>query len=90
VVLGVLGSVGTLAMLWVGGGIIVHGLDHFGLSGVEHVVEALSHGAAAVPGVGAVTGWAAMAGAYAVVGLAVGGVVAAVVTGLRRVFAKRR
>jgi hypothetical protein len=31
-----------------------------------------------------------MAGAYAVVGLALGGVLAAVVTGLRRVFAGRR
>jgi len=90
VVMSVLSKVGTAAMLWVGGGIIVHGLDHFGLSGVEHVVEALSHAAAAVPGVGAITGWAAMAGAYAVVGLAVGGVVAAVVTGVRRVFAGRR
>ena len=70
-----LSNVGTAAMLWVGGGIIVHGLDHFGLSGVEQVVEGLSHRAAG-PGAGAVTGWATMAGAYAVAGLAVGGVVA--------------
>ena len=90
VVMSVLAKVGTAAMLWVGGGIIVHGLDHFGLSGVEHVVKGLSHAAAtAVPGVGAAAGWAAMAGVYAVVGLAVGGVVAAVVTGAGRVFAKR-
>ena len=43
----------------------------------------------AIPGVGAVTGWAVMAAGYAVVGLAVGGVVAAVVTGLRRVVPRR-
>ena len=89
VVMSVLSKVGTAAMLWVGGGIIVHGLDHFGVSGVEHVVEGLSHAAAAVPGVGAVTGWAVMAAGYAVVGLAVGGVVAAVVTGLQRVLPRR-
>jgi len=56
---------------------------------VEHVVHGLSHAAAAVPGVGAVTGWATMAAGYAVVGLAVGGVVAAVVTGLQRVLPRR-
>jgi hypothetical protein len=74
VVMDTLAKVGTAAMLWVGGGIIVHGLDHFGLTAVPQVVEGLAHGAAAVPGVGAATGWVTMAAAFAVVGLAVGGV----------------
>jgi len=73
VVLGLLGSVGTAAMLWVGGGIIVHGLHHFGLDGVPHIVERLGHVAGTVPAIGPVTGWLATAAASGVVGLAVGG-----------------
>lgn len=71
--------IGTVAMLWVGGGIVVHGLDHFGLSAVEHAVEVVSHAAATVPGIGAATGWAAMAAAYAAFGLVVGAVIAGII-----------
>jgi predicted DNA repair protein MutK len=71
--------IGTAAMLWVGGGIIVHGLEHFHLTPVPHWVEAASHWAAQVPGVGAVTGWLAMAACSAVVGLIVGGVIVGVI-----------
>ncbi|MBO9558987.1 MAG: DUF808 domain-containing protein [Caulobacter sp.] len=67
--------IGTAAMLWVGGGIIVHGLEHFHLTPVPHWVEGASHWAAQVPVVGAVTGWLAMAAGSAVVGLIVGGVI---------------
>ncbi|WP_309644495.1 DUF808 domain-containing protein [Phenylobacterium sp.] len=71
--------IGTAAMLWVGGGIIVHGLEHFHLETVPHLVEGLSHWASATPGVGAVTGWFAMALGSAVVGLLVGGPIVAIV-----------
>jgi predicted DNA repair protein MutK len=71
--------IGTAAMLWVGGGIVVHGLEHFHLTPVPHWVEGFSHWAGGVPGVGAVTGWAAMAAASAVVGLIIGGVIVGVV-----------
>jgi predicted DNA repair protein MutK len=71
--------IGTAAMLWVGGGIIVHGLEHFGLNTVPHLVEGASHWAAGVPGVGVVTGWMAMAAGSAVVGFIVGGAIVAVV-----------
>jgi predicted DNA repair protein MutK len=71
--------IGTAAMLWVGGGIIVHGLEHFGLNTVPHLVEGASHWAAGVPGVGVVTGWMAMAAGSAVVGFTVGGVIVAAV-----------
>ncbi|MGR4865910.1 DUF808 domain-containing protein [Caulobacter sp. LARHSG274] len=67
--------IGTAAMLWVGGGIIVHGLEHFGLDAVPHMVEGASHWAAGAPGVGPVTGWMAMAAASAVVGLIIGGAI---------------
>ena len=70
--------IGTAAMLWVGGGIIVHGLEHFHLTPVPHWVEAASHWAGGVPMIGAVTGWLAMAGSSAVVGLIVGGVIVGV------------
>jgi predicted DNA repair protein MutK len=73
VALSLLTQVGTAAMLWVGGGIIVHGLEVFGLETIPHWVEGLAGWAGAVPGVGAVTGWAATATASAVVGLVVGG-----------------
>ena len=67
--------VGTAAMLWVGGGIIVHGLDHFELDVVPGLVEAAQHWAGAAPVVGALTGWLAFAIGSALVGFAVGGVV---------------
>ncbi|UTP40854.1 DUF808 domain-containing protein [Phenylobacterium sp. LH3H17] len=70
--------VGTAAMLWVGGGIIVHGLEHFHLETVPHLVEGVSHWASAVPGIGAVTGWVAMAMGSAVVGLLIGAPIVAV------------
>ena len=74
-----LSVIGTAAMLWVGGGIIIHGLEHFGLNAVPHVIHDLSEMAAHVPGVGAVTGWLTFAVAAAAVGLLIGGAIVAVV-----------
>jgi predicted DNA repair protein MutK len=71
-------TVGTAAMLWVGGGIIVHGLEHFHLDMVPSVVEGVSHWASNVPGIGAVTGWIAFAAGSSVVGLLIGGAIVAV------------
>jgi predicted DNA repair protein MutK len=73
-----LSFIGTAAMLWVGGGIIVHGLEHFGLNAVPHVIEALSAIAEHVPFVGAAAGWLTFAACAAVVGLAIGGVIVAI------------
>jgi predicted DNA repair protein MutK len=70
--------VGTAAMLWVGGGIIVHGLEHFHLTPIPVWVEGLSHWAGAAPVVGPLTGWLAFAAGSAVVGLIIGGVIALV------------
>jgi hypothetical protein len=78
VTMSALTTVGTAAMLWVGGGIIVHGLAHFGLGAVPHLVEGAAHAAGTVPVIGPVTGWAANAGASAVVGLLIGGTLALV------------
>ncbi|ODT86498.1 DUF808 domain-containing protein [Phenylobacterium sp. SCN 70-31] len=77
-VLNILTKVGTAAMLWVGGGIVVHGLEHYHLTPIPGWVEGASHWAAAAPGVGAVTGWLAFATGSALVGLVVGAIILAV------------
>ena len=47
----VLSVVGTAAMIWVGGGILVHGLGSFGLAAIDHAIEDAAHrvGALAPP-----------------------------------------
>ncbi|MGE0669255.1 MAG: DUF808 domain-containing protein [Sphingomonadales bacterium] len=73
-----LAVVGTAAMLWVGGGIIVHGLHHYHLETVPHMVDAFSGWAGLAPGVGPVTAWLAYALGSAAVGFVVGGIAVAV------------
>ncbi|HEY8617698.1 DUF808 domain-containing protein [Phenylobacterium sp.] len=73
-----LAKLGTAAMLWVGGGIIVHGLEHYHLTPIPHWVEGARHAAEQLPGVGGAAGWLAFALGSAVVGLVVGGIIVAV------------
>jgi hypothetical protein len=40
-----LAAVGTAAMIWVGGGIIVHGLEVYGLDGLSHTIHDLAEAA---------------------------------------------
>ncbi len=48
-----LSVIGTAAMIWVGGGIVLHGLASFGLAAPEHWIEDLAHASAeAVPALG--------------------------------------
>ena len=72
-----LSVVGTAAMLWVGGGIIVHGLEHFGLGAVPHLIEQAAHVAHQAPAIGAIAGWLTFATCAAVVGFIIGGVIVA-------------
>ncbi|NEX94313.1 DUF808 domain-containing protein [Caulobacter sp. 17J65-9] len=74
-VMSALTVIGTAAMLWVGGGIIVHGLEHYHVPYIPHTVEGLEAWAHAAPVVGPAAGWLAFAIASAVVGLVVGGVI---------------
>lgn len=67
-----LSIVGTLAMLWVGGGIILHGLATFGIAGPEHAIEAVGKALG-----GGFFGWLAGASLSGVVGLALGFVIVA-------------
>ncbi len=67
-----LSVVGTAAMIWVGGGIIVHGL------------HATPHFVAEVGGGSGFVHWVADAGFSGVVGLVIGAVIAVVVTGVQK------
>lgn len=72
-----LALVGTVAMLWVGGGILIHGLNEFGVTGPEHVQHAISEIIAnAVPGIGGFFAWLVRALSSAMVGLIAGAIVA--------------
>jgi predicted DNA repair protein MutK len=78
VVLSVLAKVGLAAMLWVGGHILLVGLDELGASAlydaVHHAEEDVHDELGAAGGVG---GWLTNTGASAVLGLAVGAVLVA-------------
>ena len=71
-----LSAIGIAAMIWVGGGIIVHGLEVFGLAGIAHVIhdaaEAAGHAVSAIAGV---VEWTVGAAGAGLVGLAVGGLI---------------
>lgn len=76
----ILSVIGTAAMTWVGGSIIVHGLYEFGFTWPEHVVEGAAHWAeAAVPAIAGFTGWLATAGVDFVFGIALGALMIPVV-----------
>ena len=74
-----LSLIGTAAMLWVGGGIIVHGLEHFHLDTVPHFIHHLSEAAAHAPALGQVASWLTFAAGSAVVGFIIGGIIVAIV-----------
>jgi predicted DNA repair protein MutK len=68
-----LSVVGTAAMIWVGGGIVAHGLAGFGLGFIEHGIEAFAHWAEElVPQIGGFLGELATIAADLVLGLVLG------------------
>jgi uncharacterized protein len=79
--LSVLSNVGVVAMLWVGGHILLAGSDHLGwhppYEAVHHAADRVRH---SVKTFGAVAAWLIETGAASVVGLAVGAVAVAVVS----------
>ena len=78
VLLSALSTIGTAAMVWVGGGIILHGLEAFGLETVPHLVHAAAESAGhALPAIAGIAGWLVTALGSAIVGLVVGGIVVA-------------
>ena len=77
-VLEVISFVGMLAMLWVGGHILLVGLDELGLTGPYHLVHVLADPAAGVAAVGAALSWLIATVCALVFGLIVGAVVVAI------------
>ncbi|HEX6024899.1 MAG TPA: DUF808 domain-containing protein [Solirubrobacter sp.] len=79
IVLSVLSKVGIIAMLWVGGHILLVGLDeigvHFLYDGIHHLEEDVDHALGAVGGVAA---WLTNTLASAILGIIVGAIVVAV------------
>lgn len=68
-----LAGIGTAAMLWVGGGILVHGLEVLGVGGPAHLVHDVAHGLGhLVPPLEGAIAWLIGALLSAAVGLAVG------------------
>lgn len=74
--LAVLGIVGTAAMLWVGGGILVHGLHEMHI--LEFIPDAVDGAAHAIAGENGFLSWLVHAIGGAIVGAIVGGIIVAV------------
>ncbi|WP_373488647.1 DUF808 domain-containing protein [Blastomonas sp.] len=82
-----LSVIGTAAMIWVGGGIIVHGLAGFGIAGPEHVIHDIAVAAAgAMPFASGVVEWVVTALGAGIVGMVLGSVIA---FGLKAVSGKK-
>ena len=90
-ILDALAVLGTLAMAWVGGGILLHGLGHLGLGGgLLETVEAWARAAGASASFfGPAVGWLVHALLAAAFGLAAGAAVAGALAAGRRLFAAR-
>ena len=68
-----LSAVGTAAMIWVGGGIIVHGLEVYGLPSIGSTVHAAAEAAAhALPSAAGALEWMVEAAISGVLGLLIG------------------
>ncbi|MBV1917700.1 MAG: DUF808 domain-containing protein [Sphingomonadaceae bacterium] len=83
----VLSAVGTIAMVWVGGGILLHGLEELGFAAPAHFAHDVRHGMEHGAGVlGGVLGWLSYAVLTGLLGLLVGAILAFVmhkIQGLR-------
>jgi predicted DNA repair protein MutK len=63
-----LAVIGTAAMLWVGGGIVIHGLEEMGLAGPAHLIASAAQPLAGAP----ILAWLATAAGAGLAGLALG------------------
>jgi uncharacterized protein len=79
VLLSLLSSVGTAAMIWVGGGIIVHGVEEFGLKSIPHALHHAAEVAGeATPIAGGFVQWFVGAIGSGIVGVIIGGIIVAI------------
>ncbi|SNX70436.1 hypothetical protein SAMN05878503_10644 [Cereibacter ovatus] len=73
--------VGTAAMIWVGGAIVIHGLDQMGWGWLYHQIHNIAHAVSAlVPGAQGVLDWAVTAGLDGLFGLLLGAALIPVAT----------
>ncbi len=73
VFLTLLSAVGTAAMIWVGGGIVLHGLEIYGPPSIGHAVHAATEAAAhALPAAAGLLEWIVHAAISGVLGLLIG------------------
>jgi uncharacterized protein len=78
-VMAALSTIGIAAMIWVGGGIIVHGLEVFGFAAPAHAIHDLGEAAAhALPALGGAIEWTIGAIGSGLVGLALGAIIVGV------------
>jgi len=70
--LAALSFVGTLAMLWVGGGMLLHGLAEFGIEGPERAIAKVEDTLKISGLLGAILSWLVSASAAALAGIAAG------------------
>lgn len=72
-----LSIIGTIAMLWVGGGIIVHGTHEVGFDGLYDLIHGAEGAVAGAAGrLGGVAGWLTYAALSGIVGLILGSIIA--------------
>jgi predicted DNA repair protein MutK len=81
-----LSVVGTFAMLWVGGHIILVGTDELGFHALYGFVHHLEVPAAAVPAIGGILGWVVNTVFSLILGAIWGGIVVAVIVGAKALF----
>lgn len=71
-VMSTISTIGTAAMLWVGGSIIVHGLEQMGLSAPGHFIVDIATAAQNLPVIGDIAGWLTKAVLDGLFGLVIG------------------
>ncbi|QRQ79220.1 DUF808 domain-containing protein [Glutamicibacter protophormiae] len=91
IVMSVLGKVGVVAMLWVGGHLLLTGTDELGWHapyGFVHHVEVLVHDATGAAG--GVLGWLVNTAFSCLAGLIIGSVLTAVILGIKKLLGKNK
>jgi len=80
-----LASIGTAAMLWVGGGILLHGIEELGFTTIPHAIHDLADSIGESFGrIDLVVTWLANAIAASILGLIIGGIIVIIVRQLTK------
>ncbi len=88
-VMSTLAVVGTAAMLWVGGHILLVGIDELGFHSIYDLVHHGEEAVRGVAGVGAVLAWIVNTLASALLGFVVGAIIVVALLGVAKLSAKR-